>query len=266
MNVIITGNTKGFGLALTKEFLKAGDNINISSRNKDRVNDVATSLKTQFPKADIIEYPCDVSNPTSTTELANIAMDKWGKIDIWINNAGTSGISRKPLNEVPVDELQLVINTNVLGTLYGCQAALSVMLKQNRGHIFNLAGWGSDGRTSELKAVYGTSKAHIPQLTKTLSKEFKKTNIGIHFLSPGMMMTDLVLQHATPDTHRIFNILCEYPEIIAKKFAPKLRTIKGTGNTVQYISRRGLMLRFMTAWRRKNRFFDEDGNFKPYSE
>ena len=137
MNVIITGNTKGFGLALTKEFLKAGDNINISSRNKDRVNDVATSLKTQFPKADIIEYPCDVSNPTSTTELANIAMDKWGKIDIWINNAGTSGISRKPLNEVPVDELQLVINTNVLGTLYGCQAALSVMIPPNQGKIFN---------------------------------------------------------------------------------------------------------------------------------
>lgn len=266
MNVIITGNTKGFGLALTKEFLKAGDNVNISSRNENRVKDVAASLKNQFPKADIIEYPCDVSNPTSTSDLANIAMEKWGKIDIWINNAGTSGMTRKPLNEVPIDELQLVISTNVLGTLYGCQAALSVMIQQDRGHIFNLAGWGSDGRTSELSAVYGTSKAPMPQLTKTLSKEYKKTNIGIHFLSPGMMVTDLVIKNATPDTHRIFNILCDYPEIVAKNFAPKIRTINGTGKKIQYISRLGMMLRFMTAWRRKNKFFDENGNFKPYSE
>jgi len=265
MNIIITGNTKGFGLALTEEFLKAGDNVNISSRNENRVKDVATSLKNQFPKADIIEYPCDVSNPTSTTDLANIAIEKWKKIDIWINNAGTSGITRKPLKEVPIDELQLVVNTNVLGTLYGCQAALSVMLPSNRGKIFNLAGWGSDGRTSELSAVYGVSKASAPQLTKTLSKEYKKTNIGIHFLSPGMMMTDLVLNNATPDAYGIFNIICEYPEIVAKKFAPKIRTINGTGKKIQYMGKLGMMWRFMTFWRRKNRFFDENGNFIPYS-
>ena len=96
MNVIITGNTKGFGLALTKEFLKDGDNVIISSRNKEQVDHVENSLREQFPSADILGFPCDVTDFTKIMELANLASQQWGKIDIWVNNAGTNGITRDP--------------------------------------------------------------------------------------------------------------------------------------------------------------------------
>lgn len=266
MNVVITGNTKGFGLALTKEFLKAGDNVVISSRNKERVDQVVDSLRKQFPSADILGLPCDVADYKNIMDLANLASQEWGIIDIWVNNAGTAGITRNPLVDVSEEEFQMVINTNLLGTFYGCKAALTVMMPQNNGHIFNVSGWGADGRASPNSAAYGATKASIPQFTKSLVKETYETNIGTHMLLPGMMMTDLLLKNATSDARRIFNILSDYPEIVAKEFVPKMRQITGTGKVLRYLKRRNVMWRFLTASRRKYRFFDSDGNFIPYSE
>lgn len=260
MNIIITGNTKGIGRAVTEEFLQTGDNVLISSRNQERVDQVVSDLKDRFPDSQIFGFICDVGNEENVQKLANFAKEKFGTLDIWINNAGTAGSRRVPIQETTPEEFRAILETNVLGTLNGCKAALSIMLPQEHGHIFNMLGWGSKGRPSPRSAAYGASKAATYQFTQTLGQESKNNGIGIHTLSPGMVLTDLLLRNADLRAKKIFNILAERPETVAKFLVPRIRNIKGTGKEISYLTKKRAIWRFLTAWKRKNRFFDEEGN------
>ncbi|MFQ5978848.1 MAG: SDR family oxidoreductase [Candidatus Heimdallarchaeota archaeon] len=260
MNIIITGNTKGIGCALTEEFLESGDHIIISSRTQERVDQVVSDLKERFPDSQIFGFICDVGNEENVQELADFGKEKFGTIDIWINNAGTAGSRRIPIQETTPEEFRTILDTNVLGTLNGCKAALSVMLPQECGHIFNMLGWGSKGRPSPRSAAYGASKAATYQFTQTLVQECKTQGIGIHKLSPGMVLTDLLMQNADLRAKKIFNILAERPETVAKFLVPRIRDVKGTGKEISYLTKKRALWRFLTAWKRKKRFFDEEGN------
>lgn len=257
MDVVITGSTKGIGLALAEEFLKSGDRILISSST---IFNVSTTLEkfTKTHSNQVIAKQCDVRNYQDLEKLGNYALDQWGSIDIWINNAGVNS-SFKPLIEINPDEIEKIVSTNSIGTIYGCKVAIEIMDKQQFGHIFNMEGLGSSGRLSPKLAAYGMTKNSIPYLTKTLQKEMKDSKIGLHTLSPGMVLTDLIIPHANPETSKIFNILCETPETVAKYLVPRIRLIKGTGRSIKYLTKRRVMWRFLTAKKRKNRFFDEEG-------
>jgi chlorophyll(ide) b reductase len=257
MNIIITGNTKGIGLALSTEFLKCGDNMIISSRNEERITEVANDLKDRFPDSQIHGFVCDVSDEQMVRDLAEFGKEKFETLDIWVNNAGTAGNQRTPIIETPSEEFKFVLETNLLGTINGCKAALSVMGPQQHGEIFNMLGWGSKGRPSPRSASYGASKAATYQLTRTLIKETR--GVGIHMLSPGMVLTDLLLEHADSQAKKIFNILAEWPETVARFLVPRMRAVKGTGKEISYLTRKRAIWRFLTAWKRKNRFFDENG-------
>ena len=258
MNIVITGSTKGIGLALAKEFLSHGDNVVISSRTEEKVNSIVEKLKGLYPENKVIGIVCDVTKGEELANLARKAKESLGVINIWINNAGTNGPERGDLVNISDEAFREVVETNLLGLLIGSREALKIMIEQGEGHLFNMAGWGSDGRPSPSVAAYGATKASIPQLTKTLVKETKGKGVGIHNLSPGMVLTDLLLTHADKEAFKIFNILAEKPETVVKKLVPKIRAIKGTGKSIRFLTRRGVMWRFMTARRRKNRFFDED--------
>ena len=193
--------------------------------------------------------------------MAKFGKEKFGTIHFWINNAGVREVERVPLMEKDTSLIIKVLETNIMGTLYGCKAALNIMIPQKSGHIFNLEGWGSDGRASPMSIGYGASKAAIPQLTNTLITETKGTSIGVHTISPGMVLTDLILENVelNPRTIKIFNILAERPEIVAQSLVPKIREIKGTGKHIRYLTRKRAMWRFLTAWKRKNHLIDEQG-------
>lgn len=258
-NVVITGNTKGFGLAMTKEFLKFGDSMIISSRNEGRVNNTVAKLKELFPDAKIFGIPCDVIDLQAVEALGQFANEKLGTIDIWVNNAGINGNEMAPLVELSEDTIRSVINTNIIGTLFGCQVALKHMLKQNSGKIFNLQGLGSGRMVVANLIPYITTKAAIPNITKTIKKELKGTKVGVHSILPGMMMTELVSGNMEGG-EKIANIIAELPQTVAAWVVPKMRKVKGSGKRLKYTSFLKIMFRFMTAWRYKNRFFDEEGN------
>jgi short-subunit dehydrogenase len=266
MNIVCTGNTNGIGLALTKEFLKHGDNVIISSRNKQSVTEISQTLQKKYPNSNILQFVCDVRNEKQVNELAKFAVEKFGDIDIWINNAGINGKVQAPFDEISLEEIRDIIETNIFGLIYGCKAALSLMKPKKKGHIFNLAGWGTDGRTSPQNSPYGMSKAPIQQFSSTLAEENKNSGVGIHTLSPGMVMTNLILKHVTPENSKIFNILAEYPEIVAAKLTPKIRQVRGTNQKIRFLTRLNVMWRFLTSWKRKNRFFDAHGDFIPFAK
>lgn len=260
MNVVITGSTKGLGLALAREFLRHGDAVVVSSRSTERVKAAVADLEREFPGSRVLGQSCDVSKAEEVDALADFAQAQLGALDVWINNAGSAGDQNNLLIDSPAETLDLIIRTNLLGTMLGCRAALRVMLPQGHGHVFNMDGRGADGTGTPGMAAYGATKRAIPQLTQSLVKETAGSGVGVHTLSPGMVLTDLLLRDASPESKRVFNILAERPETVAQFLVERVRAVQGTGRYIRFLTRSKAAWRFATAWRRKNRFFDEVGN------
>jgi len=210
----------------------------------------------------------DVSNAVAVNALAaNASAGFAGNgIDVWINNAGVSQSEKTPVHATPASTLRAIVGTNLLGTLYGCRAAMATMMRQGEpragGHIFNMEGAGSSGMSTPRFAAYGASKAGFPQLLKSLSAEMKGTNVRVHNLSPGMVITDLLLAGSkTPKVLSIFNILAELPETTAAWLVPRVRATaldvgSTSGRSYRYLTRSGVLCRFATFWRRKHRLVD----------
>jgi chlorophyll(ide) b reductase len=262
MKVVITGSSRGIGFALAKEFAKHGDQLIISSRNLESVENAIENLKQLYPNVEVHGTTCDVSKPEDVKKLAEFSDEKLSGIDIWINNAGINGTHYGDLTTWSNEKLESVIKINVLGTLYGCKEAIDYMTNQGHGKIFNLAGMGSNGMASPNMVVYGASKASIPQLTKSISKELKGSTILINYLSPGIVITDFIIDSVTPEAVPIFNILGENPDKVAKFLVRRIYKIKKSNKNINFSGTVKVFWKFMTASFRKNRFFDNDGNFK----
>ncbi|MFX1381935.1 MAG: SDR family oxidoreductase [Promethearchaeota archaeon] len=258
-NIVITGSTKGFGLALAKIFLKFGDSVVICSRNEDRVDKALKNLKQLYSNDSVYGVKCDITQKENVENLGQFALENLGSIDIWINNAGISSAGDKPLVDTSEENIRTIINTNLIGTLFGCQVALGIMLKQKFGKIFNLEGLGSDGRVVPNVIPYISTKAAIPMVTKTLTKELKNSNILVNNIHPGMMVTDLILKGMSSES-KLINILAELPITVAQKMVPIMKNIKKTGKRIKFSKGSKIFIRFMTSWRFKNRFMDKNGN------
>ena len=255
-NIVITGGTKGIGEALAIKFLELGDSVIVTTRNKETADKYFDSRSSEYSK--LLVTTCNVTKFNDVENLGNYAMEKMGKIDYWINNAGTNGDIYDFLLEIPPEIIERVITTNINGCVFGCQVALKIMKEQGYGHIFNMNGLGSDGRIQEKLLTYGLSKSAIPYLAKAISKEYKGSNVGVHNLSPGMVITDLVTKHINKDNYNIFNILCESPETVAERLVPRMKKVSGTNKTINFTSGLKLMLKFMTSWRYKNKFYNAE--------
>jgi NAD(P)-dependent dehydrogenase (short-subunit alcohol dehydrogenase family) len=116
--------------------------------------------------------------------------EKFGKIDVWINNAGISN-AYVPFWEVSPEVLKNVTDTNMLGATNGSHVALKEMIKQDSGELYNMYGFGSDGRKQDGLTLYGATKYGLKYLTESLTKEAKDTNVVVASLSPGIVITDL---------------------------------------------------------------------------
>lgn len=274
-NVVITGSTRGLGKALAREFLFAGDHVVIASRSPDSVRTTAAQFQQELTEGivmsksgtsvsskregKVIGMPCDVSKVEDVKMLADFAVHELGSIDIWINNAGMNKGFR-PLLEFTDEDINQIVSTNLIGSLICTKEAMRVMkLQEKGGHIFNMDGAGSGGSSTPLYAVYGSTKCGLRQLNASLLKECKKSKVGIHTASPGMVLTDLLLSGASRQNKKMFNIICELPETVARSLVPRMRAVKGTGKAINYLTPPRILLALVTAWLRRGRWFDEKG-------
>ncbi|KAK7314470.1 hypothetical protein VNO77_32995 [Canavalia gladiata] len=273
-NVVITGSTRGLGKALAREFLLSGDHVVVTSRSPESVqatvkeleenlkegiaNSVGSSL-TKLSKAKVVGIACDVCEPHDVQRLANFALKELGYIDIWINNAGTNKGFR-PLLQFSDEDIKQIVSTNLVGSILCTREAMRVMKNQaNAGHIFNMDGAGSGGSSTPLTAVYGSTKCGLRQLQGSLLKECKRSKVGVHTASPGMVLTDLLLSGSTVQNRQMFNIICELPETVARTLVPRMRVVKGTGKAINYLTPPRILLALVTAWLRRGRWFDDQG-------
>ncbi len=185
--VVITGSSRGFGKAMAEEFQGAGARVVISSR---RVEAVDAAVRALPRPNDALGVPCDVRDWSQVSALAQASVDKFGRIDIWINNAGISTGWAKFTAIDPV-RWRESFDTNFYGTYHGCRVALQNMLPRRQGKIINILGVGAD-RPAPNQSAYGTSKAAIAQLTRTLAAEYMDSGVDINAVMPGMIWTEML--------------------------------------------------------------------------
>lgn len=219
-SVVITGSTKGIGLGMAKEFLKRGCAVVISSRSKNSLAQVVKDLAQEFGQDTVIGWPCDVTDFKQVQALWDTARQKFGKVDIWINNAGITHTT-KPLLELDPAEISPVINTNITGLIYGSQIAFKGMTEQGFGQIYDFEGHGSDDRKQAGLTVYGTTKRAVRYFSEALIEEAEETAVQIGMLSPGIVVTDFLLndmKKMPPEqlemVKPIYNCFADKPETV----------------------------------------------------
>jgi NAD(P)-dependent dehydrogenase (short-subunit alcohol dehydrogenase family) len=136
---------------------------------------------------------CDTGELADVEALRDEALSR-GTLDIWVNNAGASGVFG-PTASTPVDDFTRVVRTNILGTFHGSRTALPVFLGQGHGDLVNVYGHGDQGPVA-LQNAYASSKRWVRQFTETLRLETKGTGVRVHGMNPGLVITDM-LRHVT---------------------------------------------------------------------
>jgi len=261
-NIVITGSTRGIGLALAGALLDRDCRVIINGRAQQAVEQTCVDLALRYGSESLFGFPADVSDPAQVQGLWEYAAQHLGSVDIWINNAGL-GHDTEPVWQVPTAQARSVIEVNVLGVIYGAQVAMQGMLAQGFGQIYNLEGFGSNGRIREGLSIYGTSKAAVHYLTKALIEETRETGIQIGSLQPGMVMTDLVLERFAEDpaaldkAKPIFNIIGDKPENVAPWLADHILQNKQHGASIDYMPTSKIVGRFISSPFSKRDLFDD---------
>jgi len=183
---IVLGGTSGIGRALVDGLVEAGADVVASSRQQAQVDATAAAIEEQGKKT--LRLTTDVTDRSSLVALREAAIEAFGKIDILVNCAGYT--RRRPTLEVDDDEWQGILDTNLKGTLHGCQVFGAHMLERGYGRIINIASLASFVGLYEV-AAYGASKAAVAALTRQLAVEWGSRGVLVNAIAPGVFRTAL---------------------------------------------------------------------------
>lgn len=185
--VVVTGSTRGIGRAIVEACASEGAAVVISSRHEGAVTSAVEALKSQGRRAS--GTVADVTSSTALEGLLRHAVETWGRVDVWLNNAGLSA-GYRPVDEMSVSEIQELVDTNLTGTIQACRLLVPYFVERRGGILVNMSGRGGRGDTTPYTAVYGATKAAVRQFTLSLAAENRGQPISIHGFLPGMVDTD----------------------------------------------------------------------------
>jgi len=259
-SVVITGSTHGIGYHMAAAFLKHNCQVTISGRTQPAVDDAVARLEAQYSSEHIWGVACDVTDFGQVQHLWGEAEHHFGRIEIWINNAGTAS-PRMNFWDIPPENFDEVVRANVLGTMYGTKVALTGMLAQGYGALYNMEGFGARGRSMRGMTLYGSTKVAVHFVNQSLTHEVEGTPVITGAIAPGMMITDMItrqyvgreaeLEEAKP----ILNIIAERPETVAPVLVEKILKNRKNGATITFASPARLFLKFLTSRFRKRDLF-----------
>ena len=261
--VVVTGSTRGIGLGLAENFLRRGCNVVVSGRNPETVEDVAAQLGAAFEAQRVAGRACDITDGAALQGLWDLARERFGSVDIWINNAGIS-IHRAPLWEQSEADLAAIVQTNLTGVLFANRIVMAGMQEQGGGQIWNMEGFGSNGMTQAGLAAYGATKRAIHYLNAALRKDAAGTGVQVCTLSPGIVVTDLLIGDYDTDSdewrraRRFFNILGDTVETVTPYLAEgvlKASAANKDGAKVMWMTNGKAAWRFLTARFKKRDLF-----------
>ena len=183
---LITGGSRGIGLAIAEGLASAGAVSVISNRNAQQGEEAAQKIRQKGLKAKA--FPVDVTQRRSVEDLVAKTLKEFGRIDILVNSAAI--ILRKPILEVSDEKWDSLLTTNLKGIFICCQVVGKHMIKRRQGKIINV----SSNIIQPLqigRGVYAITKAGVTQLTRVLAFEWAAYNVHINAIAPGPTLTDL---------------------------------------------------------------------------
>ncbi len=184
---IVTGASRGIGEAIARGFVEAGARVVISSRKPENILPVADSINDQYPNR-VMGVPAHTGRRVETISLVELAVEKFERIDIAVNNASTNP-HFGPLLSSEESQWDKIFEVNVKGYFWLCQAAALQMIKQGQGgKIINIASIAGV-EPGFMMGIYSVSKAAIIMLTKSLAIELGKDNIQVNAIAPGFVRT-----------------------------------------------------------------------------
>lgn len=187
---VVTGSGKGLGKAIAEQYLREGAKVVLWDRS-GLVREVAKAIDPSGENTLCVTG--DVRDEEAVVRAVSAAKDRFGRIDVLVNNAGIS--RHKPVEEMTVELWDEVMDTNVKGVFLCCKAVTPVMKQQNRGKIVNIASLG--GRTGRpgVGINYAASKAAVIAITQTLAKELGPSGIYVNAIAPGPILTEQTRQY-----------------------------------------------------------------------
>jgi glucose 1-dehydrogenase len=194
---IITGASRGLGMAIATLFAREGAQVVLAARSKEEIEKNVVALQAEGLEASA--FPCDVSIPRQVEDLAHFAIQKYGNFNIWVNNAGTAGPYGATL-DLSSDQFLSVQRTNMFGTYYGSVTAMRHFLPRQSGKLINILGAGSKKPVPNQNA-YASTKSWIRVFTLALASEYKNSSVGVFTLQPGLMETELLTEIVTFENH-----------------------------------------------------------------
>ena len=183
---IVSGGSKGIGKAIALKYAQAGADVVICSRRKENLETAV--IEAESNGCSLIPIECNTSNFDSIQSVVDLTMDKFGKVDILVNNAATNPYYGPILNSED-SHWDKIFDVNVKGYFNFAKACSISMIKNNYGKIINVASIAAKTPLEGL-GVYNISKAAVVMLTKVLAKELGQHNIQINTLAPGLIKTD----------------------------------------------------------------------------
>jgi short-subunit dehydrogenase len=187
MNAVITGATKGIGRAIAEKFAQEGFNLALCARTKKDVEELANEILRKYPDVELIARPCDVSDKKALKTFADEINAAWDSVEVLVNNAGVF-LAGQVHKEKP-GTLEKMIKTNLYSAYYLTQFLIRPMIREKRGHIFNICS------TASIKAYpnggsYGISKFALLGFSKNLRQEMMPFHIRVTAVIPGAVRTN----------------------------------------------------------------------------
>lgn len=186
-NIIVTGSSRGIGKCLVENLAKEGNNVLLNyNKSEKQALQIQRELKEEGFLIEI--FKADVSKKSEVKKMIDYALNKWGYIDVLINNAGIAKLNL--FQNVTEEEWDEIINTNLKSAFCATQLVLPSMINKKNGLIINISSmWGLVGASCET--IYSISKAGIDAMTKSLAKELGPSNIRVNSIAPGIIDTDM---------------------------------------------------------------------------
>jgi len=187
---VVTGAGKGIGKVLATALAGAGCDIALFGPHKENLEEVAAGIKKLGPKSLVIQG--DVSKREDVKKGFEKIKKEFGRLDICVNNAGIS--MQKPVEEMPEEDWDKIIDINMKGVFFCSQEAARIMIPQKSGSIINIGSISARVvNVPQPQAVYNTSKAGVIMLTQTTAVEWAPHGIRVNAISPGYMKTEMTL-------------------------------------------------------------------------
>ena len=186
-NIIVTGASRGIGRCIAENLAREGHNVLLNyNKSEKSAKEVRENLAKDGINIEI--FKADVSKKAEVKKLIKYAIDKFGKVDVLINNAGIAKVQM--FQDIKEEDWNEVIDTNLKSAFYCTQEVLPHMVHEKQGNIINISSvWGMVGASCET--LYAISKAGIDAMTKSLAKELGPSNIRVNSIAPGIINTEM---------------------------------------------------------------------------